>query len=290
MPMNAIEKLGVWVNIYCYSFPERISLAQQSEKLGYGAIWIPDMAGEDPFVTVAALAAETSEIKLATGIANIYIRSPLAMAGSRSALNKLSGDRLILGLGVSHKEIVSGWLKMDYGKPLSTMSLYLDALKPLVTDPENGMIVLAALREKMLALSAQKSDGAHPYLTTPEHTAKAREIMGPGKFLAPEQKIILETDPSIARAVARKNLAMYLAIVNYRNSFLEFGFNQDDFADGGSDRLIDALVAWGDETKIMKHLEAHWDNGADHVCVQMLRPDGEAGCDPRALEAFAPGN
>lgn len=291
MNKHGIGKLGIWSWLDSYDFPACYALAQKAEKLGYGAIWIPDAVGRDPFVTLSALATQTSEIRLATGIVNIYGRDAMAMVAARNALDELSGGRLILGMGVSHAELVSGLRKHDYGQPLATMRAYLDAMAQAVyAGPQparRGLLVLAALREKMLALAGTRADGAHPYFVTPEHTARARAIMGPDAFLAPEQKVLLLRDASEARRVARQFMQPYLALPNYRNNLLTLGFTNDDFEAGGSDRLVDAIVAWGDAGTIHKRIEQHWQNGADHVALHMLRPDGEAGYDPQALEQFA---
>lgn len=291
MGKHKIGKLGIWSWIDNYDFPQCYAFAQKAEKLGYGAIWIPDAVGRDPFVTLSALALQTSEIRLATGIANIYGRDVMAMKAARNALDELSGGRLILGLGVSHAELVTGLRNHDYGKPLSTMRNYLDGLQKAVyagpQPKQQGLLVLAALREKMLALAGEQADGAHPYFVTPEHTARAREIMGPAAFLAPEQKVLLIADASEARRVARKAMEAYLTLPNYRNNLLTLGFTAEDFDAGGSNRLVDAIVAWGDADTIQKRIEQHWNNGADHVALHMLRPDGESGYDPRALDVFA---
>ena len=278
MKTSDIGKLGVWGFLDACDYKQCIELAQTTERLGYSTLWVPEAFGRDPFVTITLLAGETDKLYLATGIAN--------------AVDELSGGRLILGLGVSHRELVSAIRSHDYGKPVSTMRAYLEAMNAaMYTAPapaKQGIVVLAALREKMLGLAGSASDGAHPYFVTPEHTARAREIIGPGKFLAPEQKVLLIKDASEARPIARKFMAMYLGLENYRNNLLTLGFTTEDFENGGSDRLVDAIVAWGDEATIQKRLEAHWQNGADHVCIQALRPDGEPGYDPRVLQAFAP--
>lgn len=291
MDKQTIAKLGIWTWLDNYDFASCYTFAQKAEKLGYGAIWIPEAVGRDPFVTLSALAPETSEICLATGIANIYARDPMAMNAARQAVDELSGGRLILGLGVSHAELVSGLRHHEYGKPLSTMRNYLDAMSQSFyagPQPEQqGLLVLAALREKMLGLAGEKADGAHPYFVTPEHTARAREIMGPDAFLAPEQMVLLIADASEARRVARQFMATYLGLPNYRNNLLTLGFTESDLDNGGSDRLVDAIVAWGDAASIQKRIEAHWQNGADHVALQMLRADGVAGYDADALEVFA---
>jgi len=297
MDTQQIGKLGVWATIYTDSYPEQIRLAQQVERWGYSTLWVPDPLQQDPFVSLATIAPETDNLLLATGIANIMTRAPVAMAATRASLGALSNGRLILGLGVSHPEVISGMLGMDYRKPVTTMRNYLEAMQPMnvrdntaaASDNKLGIVVLAALGDNMLALSANNADGAHPYLTTPEHTARARNIMGPTSFLAPEQKVLLIKDASTARSIARKHVAIYLGLQNYRNNLKTLGFSDNDFEHGGSDRLIDALVAWGDESSIQKRIEAHWQAGANHVCIQALRTDGEFGYDRRALEAFAPG-
>ena len=291
MDKAAIGRIGIWSWLDSYSFEESRALARRAEERGYSAIWIPEAVGRDPFVTLTNLALGTEKICLATGIANIYARDAMAMVSARNALDELSGGRLILGLGVSHMEMVSGLRNHDYGKPLSTMRSYLEAMGSAFyagPQPEQqGLLVLAALREKMLGLAGSAADGAHPYFVTPEHTARARDIMGPEAFLAPEQKVLFIEDATEARRVARQAMATYLALPNYRNNLLTLGFEESDFEDGGSDRLVDAIVAWGDESTIVQRVEEHWANGADHVAIQMLMPSGEMGVDERAFEAFA---
>ena len=164
-----------------------------------------------------------------------------------------------------------------YARPLTAMRAYLDAMDgvPLMmarpeAPPER---VLGALHPKMLALAAARTAGAHPYLVPPEHTARARAVLGPGRLLAPEQAVVLETDPSVARAVGRAHLAIYLGLPNYRRNLLTLGFTEADLADGGSDRLVDGIVAWGDVDAIVRRVRAHHGAGADHVCIQVLDPD-----------------
>lgn len=287
-----LGRLGVWTWLEAYSANDCIALAQRLEQQGYGALWVPEAFGRDPFVLLTLLARETTKLKLATGIANIYARDAMAMNAARLSLQEISGGRLVLGLGVSHAEIVTPMRHHDYGKPVATMRGYVGAMnaasyaapRPAQTVP----VILAALREKMLGLAAEIADGAHPYFVTPEHTARARAILGPDKLLAPEQKVLLVKDASEARRLARQYMALYLGLQNYRNNLLWLGFTASDFEHGGSDRLVDAIVAWGDETAIRKRIEAHWANGADHVCIQPLRPDGRPGFDPVALAALAP--
>jgi len=287
-----LGRLGVWTWLDGMTGDEAKTFARGIEEQGYAAIWVPEAVGRDPFATLGYLAAHTSRLVLATGIANIYARDPLCMRAVRETLGDLSGGRLLLGLGVSHAPMVTGMRGQEYRPPVATMRAYLEAMEkapyqgPAPAEP--APLVLAALRPKMLALAGERADGAHPYNVTPEHTARAREILGPKALLCPEQKILFETDASKARALARRTLQIYLALPNYRNNLKWLGFEETDFEDGGSDRLIDALVAWGDEDSIRERIRAHFDAGADHVCIQPLRPDGEMGPDLRALEVLAP--
>ncbi len=179
-----------------------------------------------------------------------------------------------------------------FNKPLSTFRSFLDALcsSLYVGRPpdEEAPIVLAALRDKMLGLAATRTRGAHPYLVPPEHTERARAVMGEDAWLCPEQMVLLETDADKAREIARANMQVYVQLPNYQNNLRQFGFGDEDFADGGSDRLVDAIVAWGDEEAIADRIQAHYDAGADHVCIQPFRSDGEMGPDLRILEALAP--
>ncbi len=189
------------------------------------------------------------------------------------------GRRLMLGIGVSHQLLIDGAKSAGtYQKPLQVMTNYLDELDALPgqgVPPEDRM--LAALGPKMLALAASRTRGTHTYLVTPEHTAKVRAELGAGPLIAAEQGVVLETDPARARDIARQNLAGYLMLSNYTNNFLRLGFTEDDVAGGGSDRLIDALIVWGDEETIAARVKAHHDAGAEHVCVQVLNPTGDGG-------------
>lgn len=293
MNPSDLGRIGVWSWLESSSSADCVALAQRLETLGYGALWVPEAFGRDPFVLLTLLARETSSLRLATGIANIYARDAMAMNAARLSLQEISDGRLVLGLGVSHAEIVTPMRHHDYGKPVTTMRNYvaaMDSASYAAPKPDKPVpLVLAALREKMLGLAATVADGAHPYFVTAEHTARARAILGPDKLLAPEQKVLLVRDASEARRLARQHIALYLGLQNYRNNLLWLGFEEHDFEQGGSNRLVDALVAWGDEEAIIKRIEAHWTNGADHVCIQPLRADGESGFDMHVLTALAPG-
>jgi probable F420-dependent oxidoreductase len=244
------------------------------EALGYGAIWLPEAFSRDPLVSAGLYLAATDRIVLATGIATIYGRDATSMACGQKTLAEAFPDRFLLGLGVSHLPAIEGMRGQTYGPPLATMRAYLDAMDAVpylaVAPSREPQRVLAALGPKMLALSAERASGAHPYFVPVEHTAIAREILGAGPLLAPEQKVVLETDPAAARAIARRAMSIYLGLPNYTNNLLRLGFTDDDLADGGSDRLVDAIVVWGDEATIAARVQAHHDAGADHVCIQLL--------------------
>ena len=287
-----IGRLGVWAALDGLGAPEAAAFAQRVEAWGYSALWTPEAVGRDPFSLIGYLAAKTESLVLATGIANIYARDPMTMKSIHKTLAELAPGRFVLGIGVSHEHLVKRVRGHDYTKPLSTMRAYLDAMEAALymgSEPsEEAPIVLAALRDKMLGLAAERTRGAHPYFVPPEHTARARQVMGPDAWLCPEQMVLLETDPSKARKIARANMTTYLRLPNYQNNLRQFGYDDADFADGGSDRLVDAIVAWGDEKAIGDRIQAHHDAGADHVCIQPFRPDGQPGPDLSILEALAP--
>lgn len=284
---------GVWAFTEGMTAPQAAEFAQRVEELGYAALWLPETVGRHPFAHAAWLLANTQRLVLATGIASIYARDALASAQGLKTLNEQSGGRFVLGLGVSHAPLVEGVRGHSYGKPVATMRAYLEKLStsPYAAIPpqQDGALVIAALGPKMLKLAAEKTDGAHPYLVPPEHTAMAREVMGEGPWLCTEQKVLLESNATKARAIARAAAKIYLSLPNYRNNLKRLGYSDDDFESGGSDRLIDALVVWGDEKTIANRVQAHLDAGASHVCIQPLHPEGKPLPDLRVLEALAPG-
>jgi probable F420-dependent oxidoreductase len=293
MQIDRLGRLGVWTWLDALSAEESAAFAKRIEAWGYPTLWIPEAIGREPFALLGFLATCTSRLVLATGIANIYARDALAMRAAQLTLAELAKGRFLLGLGVSHAPMVHGLRGHSYGKPVTTMRDYLDAMEraPYVgpQPPEAPPLVLAALRRRMLELSAERAQGAHPYLVPPEHTARAREILGKQAWLCPEQMVLLETDASKARGIARQNLRIYLGLPNYQANLRWLGYSDADFQDGGSDRLVDAIVAWGDEKAIAARIRAHHDAGANHVCIQPFRPDGKPGPDLRILEALAPG-
>ncbi|KAB7755512.1 LLM class F420-dependent oxidoreductase [Mycolicibacterium mucogenicum] len=236
--------------------------AAEIEALGYGAIWV---GGSPPAELdwVEPLLGATERLKVATGIVNIWTAAAGPVAESFHRINTAYPGRFLLGIGVGHREVIT-----EYKKPLDALNEYLDKLDEYGVPKEHRAV--AALGPKVLQLSADRSAGAHPYLTTPEHTAQARELIGPDAFLAPEHKAILTTDADKARAVGRQALELYLNLNNYLNSWKRLGFTDSDIAKPGSDRLVDAVVAYGTVDAIAARLKQHLDAGADHVPVQVL--------------------
>jgi probable F420-dependent oxidoreductase len=249
-------------------------LAAELEQLGYGAIWLPEVAGRDVMFHLGLLLSATQRLVGATGIANIWARDAVAMTGGLKGLTEAFPERVLLGLGVSHSPLVEGLRGHRYEPPLAAMRRYLDAMdaSPYTAFRPTTAVhrVLAALGPRMLALAAEKTDGAHTYLVPPEHTEEARKHLGSGPLLCVEQAVLLEKDPGRARDIGRSYAAGYLELPNYRNNLLRLGFWPEDFENGGSDPVVDAIVAWGDEQVILDRLRAHFDAGADHVCVQAL--------------------
>ncbi len=274
-----LGRVGLWAfQLDLVPSSQAQEIAVEIEEMGFGALWIPEMIGRESFVSSTLLLSRTKTLVVATGIASIYARDALCANSAWNTVSEAFPDRFLLGLGVSHEVMVSGLRGHDYSKPYSAMKTYLDAM-------DNGLFtaaapssppqkVLAALGPKMLELAAERTQGAHPYFIPVEHTAYAREVMGNRGWLCPEQAVVLESDPQRAREIARGHMAMYLTLPNYTNNLKRFGFTDEDLADGGSDRLVDAIVAWGDEDAIASRVQAHHDAGADHVCLQVLPPDG----------------
>ena len=273
-----LGRLGVWVGMDGMSAAAAAAFAEHVEELGYGALWIPEGRGRNALVLSSWLLSHTKRLIVATGIANIYARDAMAMAGGQRTLAEQSGGRFLLGVGVSHRPTVEGVRGHTYGKPVATMRTYLQAMRDAPyggpQPAEKPLTVVAALGPKMMALSGELADGAHPYNTTPEHSAQARRILGPSKLLCPEVWVLLETDRATARSAARQTLSRYLQLENYINGWRRQGFGDEDLAGGGSDRFLDAMVAWGDEDAIRRRVQQHWDAGADHVCIQPISPQG----------------
>jgi len=238
--------------------------------------------------------SQTQLLNVATGIINIYHREPGVTLAAQNSLCEQSGGRFLLGMGVSHKPLVEGVRGLNYGPPVATMRSYLEKM---ASSPYTGVMpadqpktVIAALGPKMLALAAEQTAGAHPYFSSPDHTAMARSVMGPDAWLCPEQKVILETDPEKARALAKPVAGIYQKLPNYRNNWLRMGLTEDDI-DQLSDKFIDTTFAWGSVESIQARIQAHLDAGANHVCIQPVNPSGQFGeLHWEALEALAPVN
>ena len=288
-----LGKIGVWFFTDRLTAGDAAAAAQRIEGLGYGALWIPETMGRNPFAHAAWLLANTEALIVATGIANIYHREPGVTVQAQKTLAEQSGNRFLLGLGVSHKPLVEGLRGLAYGKPVATMRGYLETMAgspyTSVEPDERPPTVIAALGPKMLDLARDATDGAHPYFTSPVHTRIAREILGPDKWLCVEQKVVMETDPGKARMLARATAGTYQALPNYRNNWLRMGLTEEDIAGDGSDAFIDATFGWGDAEAIRQRVEEHFEAGASHVCIQPVNREGRFGeVDWETLEALAP--
>jgi probable F420-dependent oxidoreductase len=269
-----IGRVGIWSFLDLHPTAKAKEAAAEIESLGFRTLWIPEAIGREAFTSAATLLAGTKRLVVATGIANVWARDPMAMAGAQRTLAEAYPDRFLLGIGVSHAPMVETVRGHQYRKPLAFMRAYLDAMDAApflaAAPPVPPKRVIGALHPKMLALAAERADGAHPYFVPPEHTARARATMGKGPLLAPEQAVVLEKDPSTARTIARMHMQTYLGLPNYVRNVKSLGFTDADVADGGSDRLVDAIVVWGDVDAVAKRVRAHHDAGADHVCLQVL--------------------
>lgn len=288
---DRLSTTGVWYFTDGMSSGQAAEAAGRIESLGYSTLWLPDTIGRDPFSHIAWLASQTTTLQYATGIANIFHRHPGPMKQAANTLAEQTGGRFVLGLGVSHGPMVAGLRGLDYSKPLTKMRDYLAAMK---TQPYRGiapedepLVLLAALGPKMLELSATAADGAHPYWTTPEHTAMAREAIGPDALLCVEQKVVFTTDADAARAAGNQQIDRYAALPNYRNNWIRLGFTENEI-EQRDHRFVDAVVVWGDEDRVRAGVQAHYDAGADHVCVQPINPDMSADIEWNVLELLAP--
>jgi len=255
--------------------------AAEVEELGFGALWIPETVFRDVLIEATLLLEATSTLKVATGIANRYARDAMTTNAAMQTLNEAYPGRFLLGLGASHGHLVAGIRKHAYERPYSAMVEYLDAMENALFMAPKGerpaQMVLAALGPKMLHLGATRAAGVHTYFVPPEHTAIARDVIGVGPLLAVEQMVVFNEDAESARATARAHMAIYLGLPNYANNLLRLGFTEEEITNGGgSDRLVGAIVVWGDEAAVLSRLQAHHDAGADHVCVQVLESDPTA--------------
>jgi probable F420-dependent oxidoreductase len=244
--------------------------AAELEELGYSALWFPGGQGGPVMEAAEHLLEATRRVPVATGILNIWMHEPQDVAVEHARLEREYDGRFLLGLGIGHAPTVNAKQPGLYRKPYTKMRSYLDALDAAEPPVPRDERILAALKPRMLELARDRSIGAHPYFVPVEHTAVARERLGAGAVLAPEQAVVLETDPAKARERARSHVGRYLELPNYTGNLLELGFDESDIAGGGSDRLVDAIVAWGDEEAIAERVRAHHEAGADHVCIQVV--------------------
>lgn len=265
------EQLGVWQSLDRLGFDNAFKVAAKAEALGYDTFWYPESPQSESIAHGTALLDRTSRMKVGSSIASIYARDPMSAGNGVRTLNALSGGRFVLGLGVSHAPIVQGLRGHAYERPLAAMRMYLEAIyagQHKLGQPVRQPIMLAALGPKMLELAAELSEGALPYNVTPDHTRFARATLGPERKLVVEQKIVIETDPTEARRLARMELERYMKLPNYRKNWLRIGFTEADVDGAGSDRFMDGMVAWGDADAVRKRIQEHLDAGADQVAIQ----------------------
>ncbi|MEU4420306.1 LLM class F420-dependent oxidoreductase [Actinoplanes sp. NPDC024001] len=271
--------LGIWTAQFDFYPAGTVrDTVQELESMGYSSLWVGENVGREAVSHSAILLSATERMVVATAVANLWARDPLSMAAAHHTLAEAFPHRFVLGIGVSHPKLVNDLRGLRYERPVAAVRNYLLAMDELAeryraVPAGDRFRMLAALGPRMLRLAAELTDGAHTYLVPPEHTAAARQILGPGKALVVEQAVILETDRVRAREIGRRHLRRYLTLPNYVNNFRRLGFADADFEHHGSDRLLDALIVWGDENAVAERLHRHRQAGADLVCVQVLDPD-----------------
>lgn len=292
--------MGVWSGFDTLSVEDTLAYAARVEQLGYGTLWVPEVVGRDPFTLLGLMAGETSSIGLGTSIVNIWGRDAQATRMAAMTLQEASGGRFVLGLGVSHQHLAQKVRGHVYEKPLTHMREYLAAYRaaryraPIPEGQPEPLVILAALRERMLTLAATQADGAFPYLVSTDRLAWMRGVLDAAAsegqraqpVLAVSLPVVLESDPSAARATARAYLADYLRTPNYQAAWAEQGFTEADWAAPGSDRIVDAMVAWGGADTLRARTGEMLSAGADHVALVPLTPSGEP-VDLPVLEALA---
>ncbi len=275
--MPELGKVGIWSReLRSRDLHESADAVAELESLGYGTTWMPGGSATDFFPRAEAFIEATAGIVVAAGILSVWTNPAAEVAEARASIAARHPNRFLLGLGVSHAHRVEQDTGRRYEHVLAVMREYLDALDASANPVPRDALMLAALGPRMLALSGDRSSGAHPYFVSPEHTRFARTILGVGPLLAPEQAVVLETDPDRARAIARRHTQYYLGAPNYVNNLLRSGFTQDDVRGDGSDRLVDAIVAWGSPAVIRARIAEHFAAGADHVCIQVVPADPDA--------------
>jgi probable F420-dependent oxidoreductase len=270
---------GIWAHQLRYGDPGAIAeIAAELDELGYNALWIPDVGG-DVLGSVETLLRAAPRAVVATGILNIWMHEPADVAAHIGGWDGAWKARFLLGLGASHAPLIDHGNPGRYNKPYTKMFEYLDGLDAAHPPLTEDRRVLAALGPRMLELARDRAAGAHPYFVPPEHVAAARALLYPTSLIAVELAVVLDPVPSSARATARRHTSTYVNLPNYTNNLRRFGYEDADFADGGSDRLVDGIVAWGGMEAIVARVQLMRDAGADHVCVQVIRADDEV---PRA--------
>lgn len=288
-----LGRVGIWAGpMNLLPAPEFRRTAAEIERLGFGSIWFGEAYGREAFANAAILLGATERVMVGSGIASIYARDPVTMANGGRTLAEAWPGRFVLGVGVSHAPTLEP-RGHRYRPPVATMRAYLDAMaaapwRGAPADARLPPVVLAALGPRMLELAGERAAGAHPYFVPVEHTRRAREILGPGPLLVPEQAIVLAADRPAARAIADGHLTVYLRLPNYRNNLLRLGWSENDLAPPGSDALFDAIIAWGDEAAIGERVSAHLAAGADSVLLQPLTATPDVTSYTDALRRLAP--
>jgi probable F420-dependent oxidoreductase len=265
-----LGSIGVWSGALRNG--ERAAMrdaAAELEELGYATIWFPGGQHAGLAEHILSLLEATRRVIVATGIVSVWTHPAAEVAAEHHAITQAHPDRFLLGVGISHQRVVES-AGLTYARPLHKLRSYLDELDTAPTPVPIHERILASLGPRSLRLAAERSHGTHPYFVPTEHTRIARQAVGPDKIVAPEQMVVLEADPDRARAIARPSIDRYLHAPNYTNNLLRLGFSEQDFANGGSDRLVDAIVAWGEPARIMQRVREHHAAGADHVCIQVL--------------------
>jgi probable F420-dependent oxidoreductase len=281
-----LGRRGVWYAVDKLDGAQLRQFAATVERLGYGTLWYPEGRGYESMALAASLLGATTRLNVGSSIASIYARDAFTARAGMTTLNAVYGGRFVFGLGVSHAPMVERMRGHHYGKPVPAMREYLDGMMRNQNNSGSWPVALAALGPLMLKLAAERTRGALPYNVTPEHTAQAKAILGPDKWLAVEQKVTIETDAAKARALGRRELERYLVLPNYRNNWLRLGFSEAELANGGNDRFIDAMVLWGDAAAVKRKLRAHFDAGATHVCIQPVYADGDFAARDAMLSAL----
>jgi len=264
-----LGRIGAWWS-GSWRAGDGVDVAAEMEDLGYTALWSSGGFEAGLAAHFAKLVAATERLVVASGIVSIWHTTPKALADAAAEIERAHPGRFLVGLGASHAPLVA-----DYSQPYGRMVEFLDRLDradPAITEDRR---ILAALGPRMLALAGERSAGAHPYFVSATHTARAREILGAGPLLAPEVTVVVERDPNTARELARTFMALYLGLPNYTNNLKTVGFSDNDLAGGGSDRLVDAVVCWGDPEQIAAKVATHFEAGADHVCIQVVNTSRE---------------